>query len=234
MAEVSILIPVYNEEKTVLNTLKKVVSLRNQLTIEIIIVNDGSTDQTLKILEDNKDLYDKLINLEKNQGKGKSIIEGLKNANKDYVFFQDADLEYDPKELIKFVEFVSENNADLVMGSRFTASDRSVLFFWHMLGNKFITFFFNLINNTTFTDIYCCHCLFKRANLNYKYLRIYSWGQQAEILTYLVSKSQKIFETSVKYIGRDYKQGKKIRYHHVFEVILVIFFTRIKVIFSKK
>ena len=165
MPEVSILIPVYNEENTVLNTLKKVVSLRNKLSVEIIIVNDGSTDQTLKILESNKNLYDQLINFEKNQGKGKSIIEGLKNANKDYIFFQDADLEYDPKELIKFVRFVSKYNADLIMGSRFTASDRSVLFFWHMLGNKFITFFFNLINNTTFTDIYCCHCLFKRENI---------------------------------------------------------------------
>ena len=101
-----------------------------------------------------------------------------------------------------------------------------------MLGNKFITFLFNLINNTTFSDIYCCHCLFKRNNLPINNLKSYGWGQQAEILTYLVNNSNKIFEAAVSYDGRKYQEGKKIRFYHVFEVIYWILFTKIKVLFK--
>ena len=234
MVSISIIIPVYNEEATILLALNKISSLKKTIQIEVIVVNDGSSDNSQKLLEANENFYDKLINLKHNQGKGRAVIEGLKNATKDYVFFQDADLEYNPQELTKFVKFVDQYQADLVMGSRFTASDRSVLFFWHMLGNKFITFFFNFLNNSTFTDIYCCHCLFKKENLPFNKLKIYGWGQQAEILTYLTKNSKKIFETSVNYIGRDYSEGKKIRYHHVFGVLYVILSTKIKLLFFQK
>ena len=114
------------------------------------------------------------------------------------------------------------------MGSRFIGTRRSVLHFWHMLGNKFITFIFNFLNNTTFTDIYCCYCMFRRNSIDVKNLKCNNWGQQAEILTYVVNKNSKIFEIGVNYHGRTYNEGKKIRYYDVFSVIYWIFATKIK------
>ena len=154
-------------------------------------------------------------------------------AKGEYIFFQDADLEYNPDDIVKFLDKIENYGADMVMGSRFISEERSVLHFWHMKGNKFITFIFNILNNTTFTDIYCCYCLFIRKNLPINRLRSKGWGQQAEILTYLTKNSKKIFETAVDYDGRSYSEGKKIRYHHVFEVIYWICITKIKVLFSK-
>ena len=119
-------------------------------------------------------------------------------------------------------------NYDLIMGSRFIGRRRTVLHFWHMIGNKFITFLFNILNNTTFTDIYCCYCMFKSELINADKLKCYNWGQQAEILTYVINKNSKIFEIGVNYHGRTYKDGKKIRYYDVFSVIYWIFITKIK------
>ena len=231
MINITILIPVYNEEETILPILKKISELKKKTALEIIIINDGSTDNTKKILEENSNLYNKAIHLETNLGKGKAIIEGLNISSKDFIFFQDADLEYDPKDIKEFINLVELYEADLVMGSRFTSNKRSVLHFWHMLGNKFITLIFNLLNDTTFTDIYCCHCLFKRDHLDSSNLKSYGWGQHAEILTYLVKNSKKIYETSVNYNARKYSQGKKIRYYNVFEVLYWILRTKIKILF---
>ena len=135
-------------------------------------------------MKNNSDLYAKLLSLSVNQGKGKAVIEGLRHCSSEFVFIQDADLEYDPSDLIHFIQKMEETDADLIMGSRFTSSNRSVLHFWHMLGNKIITFLFNILNNTTFTDIYCCYCLFKKENINMNLLKSNGWGQQAEILTF--------------------------------------------------
>ena len=209
MLSISIIIPVFNEEKTVKKILTKIYSLKSKADLEIIVVDDGSIDNTKKIIDENSNLYDKVLHLERNFGKGRAIIEGLKISTMDYVFFQDADLEYEPSDISNFIEIVRNFESDLVMGSRFTANKRSVLNFWHMLGNKFITFIFNLLNNTTFTDIYCCHCLFTRKNLNINNLKSFGWGQQAEILTYLVNSSFKIYETSVNYDGRKIFRRKK-------------------------
>ncbi len=232
MISVSIIIPIYNEEKTILEILKKINSLNNKENLEIIVINDGSNDSTKQILEDNKILYHKIQNLNRNQGKGKAIIEGLKIASNEYIFFQDADLEYDPNDLNKFIKIADANKADLIMGSRFTGDKRSILHFWHAIGNKFITFVFNFLNNSTFTDIYCCHCLFKKEILEIKKLSSFGWGQQAEILTFLITKSNKTYETSVNYDARKYSEGKKIRYYNIFEVIYWMLITKIKILFK--
>ena len=222
----SIIIPVYNEEKTVLDILNQVDKLKNFCDLEVIIINDGSIDNT-----ENPKLYSKFINLEQNKGKGKAVIEGIKECTKNYIIIQDADLEYDPQDIKIFLEQIKKIKYDVILGSRFIGNKRTVLNFWHMIGNKFITFLFNLINNTTFTDIYCCYCLFKRDLLEPKKLKSYGWGQQAEILTYLVNKESKLFEIGVNYNGRTYSEGKKIRYYDVFAVIYWILSTKIKKIF---
>ena len=233
MISISIIIPTYNEESTILALLKKLDQLRNKSNFEIIVINDGSTDKTKKIIDDHVNLSNKVKHLEFNQGKGKAILEGLKISTKDYIFFQDADLEYDPNDLLKFISMVDSFQADFIIGSRFIGEKRSILHFWHMVGNKIITFIFNLLNNTVFTDIYCCYFLFSKKNLPINDLKSKGWGQQAEILTYLSKNSKKIFETSVNYDGRNYLEGKKIRYYHIVEVIYWIFVTKLKILFSK-
>ena len=227
----SVVIPVYNEEKTVLEILKKINLLRKYCNLEVIIVNDGSTDNSLDIIEKNTELYTTNISLQKNYGKGKAVIEGLKKCSSDYVLIQDADLEYDPEDIQNFLKKLEEFNYDLIMGSRFIGDKRSVLNFWHMIGNKLITLIFNFLNNTTFTDIYCCYCMFRKNTFDVKNLQSFGWGQQAEVLTYIVNKNSKLFEIGVNYNGRNYKEGKKIRYYDVFSVIYWIIYTKIKKIF---
>ena len=228
MLSISIIVPVYNEENTLMSILKNINNIKRMGDIEIILINDGSTDKTKQLIDENKNLYDVSKHLEKNQGKGRAIIEGLKISSKEYIFFQDADLEYDPEDLSSFIEIIKKHNADLIMGSRFTGNIRSVLHFWHMLGNQFITKVFNLFNNTTFTDIYCCQCLFKKKNLPINKLKCFGWGQQAEILSYLSKNSKKIYETSVSYNGRKYDEGKKIRYYDIFGILYQIIITKFK------
>ena len=142
MISISIIIPVFNEEKTIIKILKKIDGIKKSANLEIIIINDGATDNSKRLIDQNTNYFDKVKHLKKNLGKGKAIIEGLRISSMDYVFFQDSDLEYEPTDLIKFIEIVDNYKADLIMGSRFIASERSVLHFWHMLGNKFITYLF--------------------------------------------------------------------------------------------
>lgn len=228
----SIVVPVFNEEKTILEILNRINILKELCNLEIIIVNDGSCDNSKNIIEKNSQFYSKFIDLKKNSGKGRAVIEGIKNCSCEYVLIQDADLEYDPHDIINFIEENKKYNYDLIMGSRFIGNKRTVLHFWHMLGNKLITFLFNFINNTTFSDIYCCYCMFKRELIDVKKLKCNGWGQQAEILTYAIHKKTKIFEIGINYHGRTYEEGKKIRYYDVFNVIYWILITRFKKIFS--
>ena len=158
---------------------------------EIIVIDDCSNDNTLKLLENNKDLYTKLVKMKKNSGKGAAVKKGLFAASGEYILFQDADLEYDPKDYVKLIEPALRFDADLVIGSRLVASQLTrVYYFWHKVGNKFITFLFNILNNTTFTDIYSCYLLFKRDLLKPEDLFSNGWDQQAEILSLLVSRGK--------------------------------------------
>ena len=226
--KLSILIPVYNEEKTLLNILERINESKiENFDFETIIINDGSDDNTFNVIKENRDLYDKVINLDKNRGKGYAVKSGLKIATGDYVIFQDADLEYDPKEFIKFTNLINKFSVDVIIGSRFNYSDyiRS-----HNIANKFgnyiLTLFFNLLYNTTFTDIYSCYLAFRRDILDVDKLKTDGFEQHAEILCKIVKKSDKFYEVPINYNGRSAKEGKKIKFYHFFTVIYRILIER--------
>lgn len=218
---VSIIIPAYNEERTIIEVLEKVREQTLQgVTFEVIVVDDGSKDQTVNILKANPNLYSRLLVSEKNGGKGAAVRKGLEAATGDYILFQDADLEYDPSDYASLVFPVQNYKADVVIGSRLLASKYSrVFYFWHQIGNKFITTAFNILNNTTFSDTYSCYLLFKRSLLEPRELISNSWDQQAEILSIVVNRGRIFYETPISYHGRTYDEGKKIRSYHVVPVL---------------
>ena len=224
MINVSIIIPVFNEEKTILSILKLVKAQKiAAVDFEIVVVNDGSEDSSLKLLLSNKNYYNKLVNLTQNRGKGAAIIEGLKVANGDFILFQDADLEYDPSDYSKLIEPIIRFNADLVLGSRLSGPNITrVSYFWNKQGNRLITFLFNILHNTTFTDIYSCYIIFKRKLIDIDKIKTLGWEQQAEILSNVILNGKSHFEVPVNYYGRSYDEGKKIRPHHIFKIIYTI------------
>lgn len=221
---ISIIVPVYNEEKTIKKILEKINVLKiwndSNFQKEIIVVDDKSTDETSKILKENPDFFSKLVTNEKNYGKGFSVKKGLEVSTGEYILIQDADEEYDPNDYEKFIECIQKFNADLVIGSRFIYDKytRSHNFF-NKIGNTLITFLFNLIYNTTFTDIYCCYIFFKRDLINSDNLKSNGFEQHAEIICKLVKKGNKFFEVPVNYNGRTISEGKKIRFYHIFSII---------------
>ena len=229
--KISVIIPVYNEQDTIVPILKKVNEQKiDDVEFEIIVIDDGSTDNSLKILEEHSSLFHELINLEKNSGKGAAVREGLKSATGDYILFQDADMEYDPSEYRKLLEPIIKQNADIVMGSRLMTSSSTTRrggYSRNRIGNNFITFLFNLLNHTTFTDIYSGYLIFRRSNITPNKLRTDGWEQQAEILSKIVKNSSKIYDIPIAYYGRTYEEGKKIKPKDVFKIISTIIGERI-------
>ncbi len=228
MLKLSIIVPAFNEEFTILEVLREVQAQRiDKVIFEVIVIDDGSKDATVKLLEDNPELYSKLIKMEKNRGKGAAVKAGLSVASGDYVLFQDADLEYSPNEYQALLMPVLRFDADLVMSSRFAAPAYTrVAYFWNKIGNHLITLFFNILNNTTFTDIYSCYVLFRRDLVPANKLRRQGWSQQAEILSIAKQKARNIYEIPISYHGRTFEEGKKIRPYHVIPVFWTIFVHR--------
>tara|TARA_B100001540_G_scaffold209716_1_gene184691 strand:+ start:508 stop:1197 length:690 start_codon:yes stop_codon:yes gene_type:complete len=221
----SILIPVYNEEKTLLKSLQAVRNLKSNLfQYEIIVIDDGSTDDSPKILESNKNLYDKLLINKNNKGKGHSIKRGILESTGTYIIFHDADLEYNPSDILKFEKIFSDFDADGIIGSRFNYANytrsHNIL---NKFANNFLTFLFNLLYNTTFTDIYSCYFAFKKDLLDANQLQTSGFEQHAEIICKVVKKGRKFYEVPINYNGRSYNEGKKIRpYDFIFVLYQII------------
>jgi len=220
----SIIIPVYNEEKTIIKILEKIKqNASNLIKYEVIVIDDGSTDQTNKLLKDNKQLFNKLLINETNKGKGFSVKKGISNASGTHIIFQDADLEYDPADFKKFEKIFLDFDADGIIGSRFVYSNytrsHNIL---NKIGNTFLTFIFNLLYNTTFTDIYSCYFAFKKDLLNANELKTEGFEQHAEILCKVIKKGYKFYEVPISYNGRDASEGKKIKARHFFLVLFEI------------
>ena len=220
----SIIVPTYNEEKTIIKILEKIKNNSSDFfKYEVIVIDDASTDQSSKLLEDNKHLYDKLLINERNKGKGFSVKRGISSASGTHVIFQDADLEYNPGDFKKFEKIFIDFDADGIIGSRFVYSNytrsHNIL---NKIGNTILTFVFNLLYNTTFTDIYSCYFAFKKNLLNVEELRTKGFEQHAEILCKVIKKGNKFYEVPISYNGRNNSEGKKIKPHHFFLVVFEI------------
>lgn len=224
MVRVSVIVPAFNEEATIIEILREVRAQSvDGVEFEIVVVDDGSKDRTVALLEANPTLYDRLIKQAKNGGKGAAVLAGLRAASGQYVLFQDADLEYSPSEYKALLFPVLEFGAELVMGSRFAAPRYTrVQYFWHKFGNRLITLMFNVLFNTTFTDIYSCYLMFRRDLVDPASLRSMGWAQQAEILSRAARRAKVIYEVPISYHGRSYEEGKKIRARHTIGVVLMI------------
>ncbi len=225
----SIIVPVYNEEKTIIGILEKIkLNASNSFKYEVIVIDDGSTDQSRKLLEENKHLFSKLLINESNKGKGFSVKKGLLNATGSHIIFQDADLEYDPIDYKKFEKVFLDFDADGVIGSRFIYSNytrsHNIL---NKIGNKVLTLIFNLLFNVTFTDIYSCYFAFKKNLLNVNELKTNGFEQHAEILCKVMKKGNKFFEVPIRFNARSHSEGKKIKAHHFFSVLFQIIRGRI-------
>jgi len=220
----SIIIPAFDEERTIIKILEKIKkNTPTQFKHEVIVIDDGSRDQTRKLLENNKNLYDKLLINESNKGKGYSVKKGILNSSGTHIIFQDADLEYDPIDFQKFEKIFLEFNADGIIGSRFIYSDytrsHNIL---NKFGNKILTLIFNILYNTTFTDIYSCYFAFKRDLIDANLLESNGFEQHAEILCRVIKNGNKFYEVPIRYNGRNASEGKKIKAHHFLTVLFQI------------
>lgn len=226
----SVIIPVYNEENTILkilNELEKVI-LINNIKKEYILVNDCSTDNSKNIIDqyiiDNKDVNAKLFSHSKNKGKGAALKTGINECTGDFIIVQDADLEYDPNEFNLLLKPVIDGLADVVYGSRFIGGKpHRILFFWHTIGNNFLTFLSNLFTNLNLSDMETCYKLFKSEFLKNIDLKENRFGFEPEI-TAKVSRIPKvrIYEVGISYYGRTYDEGKKIGWRDGFRAIYCI------------
>ena len=230
MKTLSIIIPAYNEAKTIHLILDKVlrVTLEQNIQKEIKIIDDCSSDGTIQVVNEYIQRNDvgviKTIQHEKNQGKGAALHTGISKATGDFVIIQDADLEYNPNEYNVLLKPMIDGVADVVYGSRFMGGNpHRILFFWHSIGNKILTFLSNMMTNLNLTDMETCYKLFKREviqNLNLKEKR---FGFEPEV-TAKISKIKgiRIYEVGISYYGRTFEEGKKIGWKDGFRAIYCI------------
>ena len=224
--KLSVVIPVYNEVKTIKEIVSRVQAV--DLEKEIVIVDDGSTDGTRELLPEIS-LAQKNVRVfyhDRNQGKGAALRTGFEGATGDIVIVQDADLEYDPREYPVLLEPILDGRADIVYGSRFLGGPHRVLFFWHYLGNKFLTLLSNALTNLNLTDMETCYKVFRREVLNDIQLKSNRFGFEPEFTAKIAKKGFRIYETSISYSGRTYAEGKKIGWKDGIKAIFAIIWFR--------
>ena len=224
--KLSIIIPCYDEEKTIKELILKVKKSVNLLNIEneIILIDDNSTDGTKDILKNElNNSIDKIIHNPKNLGKGYSIKKGVELAKGEFILIQDADLEYDPKDYSKLLKPLQNNIADVVFGSRFIGTnEKRVLYFWHSVGNKFLTILSNMFSNLNLTDMEVGYKVFKSEIIKSIKLEENRFGFEPEITAKIAKLKIRIYEVGINYYGRKYEEGKKITWRDGFSAIRCI------------
>jgi len=215
--------PVYNERATVAKVIAEVLSQPS--VAELIVVNDASSDGTREVLEELNSIDDRIrvFHHDKNQGKGAALRTGVAHATADVVIIQDADMEYDPAEYPVLLGPILRGKADAVFGSRFIGSqEHRVLYFWHSMGNRFLTLLSNMFTNLNLTDMETCYKAVRREILQSIAIQENRFGFEPEITAKLAKKGVRIYEVAVSYHGRTYAEGKKINWKDGFQAIWCI------------
>lgn len=213
--KLSIVIPVYNESATILEIVDKIQSVQlDGIDKELIIIDDFSTDGTREIIKNFELMKDiKVLYHNKNSGKGAAVKSGFSKVTGDFVIIQDADLEYDPQDYHRLLQPLLEDKADVVYGSRFVGAEpHRVLFFWHSIGNKFLTLFSNMMTNLNLTDMETCYKAFNAKVLKLINIEETRFGFEPEFTAKIAKQKLRVFEVGISYYGRTYAEGKKVNW----------------------
>lgn len=213
----SVVIPAYNEIATIEDILRLVVD--NPVEKEVIVVDDGSTDGTAEAVREFEAPEVRLLQHERNQGKGAALRTGFADARGELVLIQDADLEYDPENYAALLEPFQKDRADIVYGSRFLGGPHRVLYFWHYAANKLLTLWSNVVSNLNLTDMETGYKVFRREVLTNLHLKEKSFGVEPELTQKLARRDWRIFEVPISYYGRTYEEGKKIGLKDAFRAV---------------
>ncbi len=206
--KISVVIPVYNERATLKERLARVQAVA--IEKEIILVDDFSTDGTRDVLKELEGGNVRVFLHEQNMGKGAALHTGFRHVNGELVVVQDADLEYDPQDYFQLLAPFEKGVADVVFGSRFAGGTHRVLFFWHYVGNTFLTLLSNMFSNLNLSDVWTCYKVFRREVLEQITLEEKRFGFEPEVTAKIAKKNFRIYEVPISYYGRTYAEGKKI------------------------